>query len=209
MVAYYRQTEKLSTAIVWQALFLFGTSGYMHGACQLAGIILGCLVRNWEPSNARMRVLLGGAIPILQILDLLCNCSVSLEKKPQIVSLGVGEGERPIHLAVLETDLQWLSIFHPAQLQGSSLLLLSLAVALSVMPSMFLCAFSHRKKFAEISLPSVDDHHQPPLLGCEGLIFFVRLLPLFLWAPEEKLMCSRKAQVLRVHHLGPEIKMSF
>lgn len=87
MVAYYRQTEKLSTAIVWQALFLFGTSGYMHGACQLAGIILGCLVRNWEPSNARMRVLLGGAIPILQILDLLCSCSVSLEKKPQIVSL--------------------------------------------------------------------------------------------------------------------------
>lgn len=59
----------------------------MHGACQLAGIILGCLVRNWEPSNGRMRVLLGRAIPILQIPDLLCSCSVSLEKKPQIVSL--------------------------------------------------------------------------------------------------------------------------
>lgn len=120
--------------------------------------------------------------------------------------LGVGEGERPIHLAVLETDLQWLSIFHPAQLQGSSLLLLFLAVALSVMPFTFLCAFSHRRKFAEISLPFADYHQQPPLLGCEGLIFSVRLLPLFLWAPEEKLMRFRKAQVLRVHHLGPEIK---
>lgn len=96
-----------------------------------------CRGRHWQLRTAEGQnegALLFGAIFILEVLNLICSCSISLEKTPGLLVwginarfpetlLGIGEGERWTHLAVLETDRHWLPTSHPAHLQHSSLVL--------------------------------------------------------------------------------------
>lgn len=85
-----------------------------------------CRVCHWQLRTSECQnegALLFGAIFILEVLHLICSCSISLERTPGLLVwginarlpetlLGIEEGERRTHLAVLETDRHWLPTSH-------------------------------------------------------------------------------------------------
>lgn len=144
-------------------------------------------------------------------------CSVSLEKKPQIVSLedkcqvdrsptrSRGGRETHSHKLFWRQTFNDFPFFILPNFRAAPLTFILSCGSFSDAIYVSMC-FQSQKEICWISLHLLITISSPHCLVVKRLIFSVHLLPLFLWAPEEKLMCSREAQVLRVHHLGPSRK---